>query len=309
MSSATPKRPLIFLFQGLLGRILGFKRFRRLAALVDIVLFRLTPMRFVLAANYKRIRAFQAPAGGPPIRSNVSKHLSRLARNFADNQAALAALARSLDDPILDKANLHLLPEIQRLLSGGRGVILGSAHFGNLWVACEALARTPLPLTCVILNGRPYRWLETPSLRILGLEEAARPCLQALRRNECVLIFGDMDLYWRGHPRPDLFGAPYPAPRALIRLALLSGAPILPSFAVSCGETVHFECDSAIDPRGKSAGEIGALFFRSMERWIGRHPEQWFLLKDAWNAKAVARAGRRQIRAARSYNKFFSGRK
>jgi KDO2-lipid IV(A) lauroyltransferase len=117
--------------------------------------------------------------------------------------------------------------------SGERPVIFVGLHFGAIELPALLLAQRTGRVATV-----PMETIDDPELqryfvrsrgrvglRIVGLREAARELLAALRRGESVGLVGDRDITGGGHLVP-LFGAPAPLPIGPALLAIEAGAPI-----------------------------------------------------------------------------------
>ena len=109
------------------------------------------------------------------------------------------------------------------------------------------LARAGLPVHVMISYVTPQlRTVEgAPGLRFTDFTTGAKHYLDALARNELVLLYTDMD-FFPGGRTADFFGAPCHPPHGAARLAQAAGAPILPVYAVKEGARHRLCCDEAI---------------------------------------------------------------
>ena len=263
------------------GRLLSLIGLSRYAACLEFgndLVLRLPPWRKRIEGNLRRVRSFQ---GLPTSADDVQRHRGALAALHAEIQATLALFASVPSPPILDEVELPLLPALRRLGAAGRGVLLAAPHYGNLWLCAKALDRAGVPLACVLNDPAPYRWGETPTLRVLPRRGSSRACLGVLRRNRCVLLTADMSFDAKA-PRHPFFGYAVSSPRNVVRLSALAGSPILPVCAVRRGGRWSFECRAGIDPRSAGRGAMEEDLLRSMESFVAADPSQWLLLHDAW---------------------------
>jgi phosphatidylinositol dimannoside acyltransferase len=188
---------------------------------------------------------------------------------------------RCLDDLTLTRAR-----------DEGRGVILATAHTGGWQVAGPALEELlGAPMLVVMRRERDPR--------AQALQEAARAragvrffyvgeeplsalgLLGHLRRGGVVAMQIDrLPEGMRGHPA-QLFGAPFPVPEGPLRLAAVSGAPIVPVFTRRVG---YMEYDVQVAqpvrlPRRPAPADLDAAasaVLRAMEAFVRANPTQWF---------------------------------
>ena len=263
------------------GRLLALLGFRRYAACLKFgngLVLRFPPWSKRIEVNLRRVRSFQGLATST---DDTHRHRDALAALHADIQATIALFAAVPNPPILDEVELPLLGTLGRLSAAGRGVLLAAPHYGNLWLCAKALDHAGVPLACVLNDPAPYRWGETPTLRVLPRRGSSRACLDVLRRNRCVLLTADMN-FDAAAPRRPFFGHPVLSPRDVVRLSSLAGSPILPVCAVRRGGRWSFECRVEIDPRSAGRDAMEEALLRSMESFVAADPSQWLLLHDAW---------------------------
>ena len=232
-----------------------------LVAIVSWLLCRLPAgVAFSLADVAGNIWYRVAPARAATARRNldrVSKYLAM--RGLGDERIKTAATdARALEQmlrsafrnaaryyvevartPTMNEATLRdqLLVEtpelVDRVFSSNRPVIFVGLHFGAIELPALLLAQrtgrhATVPMETIDdpeLQRYFVRSRGRVGLRIVGLKEAARELLAALRRGESVGLVGDRDITGGGHVVP-LFGAPAPLPIGPALLAIETGAPI-----------------------------------------------------------------------------------
>jgi KDO2-lipid IV(A) lauroyltransferase len=122
---------------------------------------------------------------------------------------------------------------VDRAFGTTRPVIFVAAHFGAIELPALFLAeRTKQPATVPMetiddpeLQRYFVRTRGRVGLRIVGLKEAGRELLSALRRGESVGLVGDRDITGGGQRVP-FFGAPAPLPIGPALLSIETGAPL-----------------------------------------------------------------------------------
>ncbi|MEI8315910.1 MAG: lysophospholipid acyltransferase family protein [Verrucomicrobiota bacterium] len=205
-----------------------------------------------------------------------------------------------LDSDHVDRLiNFGLLPNVlDGLLANGKGIIVLSAHIGNWELGAGALAQRGYPVNVVALwqpdpqvNALYQSYRNKRGVTPIPFGRAARECLAALRRNELVAVMGDRD-YTGGRHTVNFFGQPARLPDGPAKLALTTGAPILPMFTVRvAGDKFSYVFGEPIwaDRRRDSVDDISARIAGAMEKAISAHSEQWFLFHDLWNIETDRR--------------------
>ncbi len=289
---AASSKPGAFKLMGWLGRLPGpvLRGALRVALLPGLSVYRGGMRRtFARIVEFQGRAASKAEVGGL-MRAFVAYYAGSLA-----NLCRIFASSAPPRPPV--PVALEALPEIERLRRRGKGVILATPHFGDLYSAILALGAR-LPLTVLMVTGEHYRWAESGSLKFVEFLGGAAEVVAALERNECVLVYDDVD-FIPGNRTADFFGGPVFSPHGPPRLALATGAAILPVAALWSSTSTRVVCDAPILPDGKSQEELEAACLRALERLILRAPEQWMILYDLWDLDEMRRvAGRFRARAA-----------
>jgi KDO2-lipid IV(A) lauroyltransferase len=178
------------------------------------------------------------------------------------------------------------------LLAHGKGVITLSAHLGNWELGASALAARGYKFNVVAL------WMPDPKLNKLYQEQrvarqlrpipmgrAARECIAALRRNEIVALVADRD-YTGARDTTEFFGRPARLPHGPAKLALATGAPLLPVFMVrQPDDTFAYIIEEPIwaDKKHDDVDAVMKKISGALERVISQYSEQWFLFHDLWD--------------------------
>ncbi|MBX3359038.1 MAG: lysophospholipid acyltransferase family protein [Phycisphaeraceae bacterium] len=195
--------------------------------------------------------------------------------------------------------------EAYRALRGdGRGVVLVTAHMGSFEVGLAALMRVEQRVHVVYKRDAsgPFEAMRARLRRLLGALEAPidegmstwMGLRDALLGGDVVVMQADRAMpgqrfevvpFLHGHLR---------LPTGAIRLARITGSPIVPVFTVRLASgrfAVHL-CP-AIEP-GQSDPGPGATdpslvaMARSIETMIARYPSQWLVLGAAFEEDAVS---------------------
>jgi phosphatidylinositol dimannoside acyltransferase len=240
-----------------------------------------------LAENDSGSDVVRRAAGDPAV-------LERLLRAAFRHQARYyleVARTPGISSDFVRRRLLVETPEVVAEAFNGEGpVIFVGLHFGAIELPALFLAdRAALPPTAPMetIDNQPLqdyfvRTRGAVGLRIVGLREARRELLAALRRGESVGAVADRDLTGGGIDT-DFFGAPAPLPAGPALLAMEAGARV---YVVSVRrgkrgryvgrlERVPLPDREGARRRDRVTGFLAAEA-RAFERAIAVAPEQWW---------------------------------
>jgi KDO2-lipid IV(A) lauroyltransferase len=268
----------------------------RLADLAGDAWYRLAPARAAQARrNLARVAESLDATGRGSAAAQAAAHdrraLERLVRAaFRHSARYYLEVART---PALVGSDLGVrlvieTPDIvDEAFAAGRPVIFVGLHFGAIELPALYLANrvggAVAPMETVEDAGLQDWFVRTrgaAGVRIVGLREARRALLAALRDGASVGLVGDRDLTGGGLPVP-LFGAPANLPLGPAMLAVESGAPLYVVGVRRIGigryrgglEPVVVPADGSRRDRVTAAMTgLSAAF----ERVVATAPEQWW---------------------------------
>lgn len=188
---------------------------------------------------------------------------------------------------------------LHRLLREGRGVILLTAHLGN-WELLGALLRFH-GFQGAVVGRRVYyerfneiilRLRKSVTLQTLYQDAPVREFLKILRQNQILGILADQDIDRLDGVFVPFFGRPAYALTAPARLALISGAPLLPVFLVREGDRYRLLVEEPIrvEARGtrqETIQEYTQRWSRVIEEKIRAFPEQWAWMHRRWKTQTL----------------------
>jgi phosphatidylinositol dimannoside acyltransferase len=268
----------------------------RMAELGGDLWYRLAPRRAAQARRNLR-RVCDALArdgrGTPAARAAAAdpRALERLVRAaFRHSARYYLEVARtpSITPAELDRRLVIETPEVvAEAFQPGRPVIFVGLHFGALELPALLLASrvggAVAPMETVADDDLQAFFVRTrgaAGVRIVGLREARRELLGALRDGISVGLVGDRDLTGGGLPIP-LFGAPANLPLGPALLGVESGAPL---YVVGVRRTGPTRYRGGLEPvpvpaEGTRRERVGATMTNlaaAFERTIASAPEQWW---------------------------------
>ena len=119
-----------------------------------------------------------------------------------------------------------------------------------------------------------------------------RAIIQALRKNQIVLILADRAVEGESVVR-NFFGAPARLPIGPINLSIRTGAPLVGALGWHSsrrrisGKFIRLTMALPEEQR-KQPDVLEETWLRELEGVIRAHPEQWVVLSQVWEDKAIA---------------------
>lgn len=186
---------------------------------------------------------------------------------------------------------------LDRALAGGAGALLVAGHFGN-WEMAATLATMDYPLTFLVgeqhnglVDGLMNRLREGLGVEIVPLTGSLLGVLRALRGNRIVALLSDQDA-GRSGVFVDFLGLEASTPYGPGRLALKTGAPLLPGVAVRHGRAMHeLVICAPVPPPSAGASDDEAVrhytqgYTSVFEEFIRLYPEQYFWMHRRWKTR------------------------
>lgn len=268
----------------------------RLAELVGEAWYRLAPARAAQARrNLRRVcLALAADGRGTPAATAAAddpRALERLVRAaFRHSARYYLEVARTpcVTAEEIERRLVVETPEaVAEAFGSGRPVIFVGLHFGAIELPALFLAsrvgRAVAPMETIADEGLQDFFVRTrgaAGVRIVGLREARRELLNALRDGTSVGLVGDRDLTGGGLPVP-LFGAPANLPLGPAMLGVESGAPL---YVVGVRRVARARYRGGVEPvpvpadgtRRERVTAVMTALAAAFERTVATAPEQWW---------------------------------
>ncbi len=232
----------------------------------------------------------------PEQRSAILRETYRNFGRMAAEWVHFAELDRSnIEGYVTYAGREHWDDAIRR--SGGRGILVLTGHFGNFELLSVAHSlygnriaivqrpnRNPVLDHAVAARRRRFGNLTVPR------KGAGREVMRLLRDNWMVAI--PLDLDTRHGAFVDFFGTLAATNPALARIAMATGAPVLPAFMVRQGVTSRHQITilPVIDVRisGNRSDRINEntqVFTSAIESMIRRYPDHWNWIHRRWKTR------------------------
>jgi len=188
--------------------------------------------------------------------------------------------------------------------AAGRGVLVMTGHLGAWELSSYYHSMMGYPMGMVIRrldNRRLDAFVNAIRCRygnkVLHKDDFARGLITAMRQGETVGILMDTNMTPPQGVFVPYFGKLACTAQGLARVALKTGAAVIPGFMVwEAGEqkyVLRFGPRIEIQPCGdpdEDAVRLTAACAAEMERWVRRYPEQWLWIHRRWKTRPAGEA-------------------
>ena len=192
---------------------------------------------------------------------------------------------------------------LDTVLRCGKGAVFVCMHFGNWDLGAGAAAARGYRPTVVAesfadarLDAMVAGSRERLGMRLVKMERAGPSMLRTLMNNGILALLIDRTVPGDG-VRVSFFGQPVEVPAGPARLALRSGAAVVPAAFLRLRSNelgVKVLCDFSIRPQrtGDRDCDVRVLTQSIMdahERFIRRYPDQWYMFRPMWESTSSRR--------------------
>lgn len=181
----------------------------------------------------------------------------------------------------------------------GRGVILFTGHIGAWELTSYALSLFDHPLSFLVRpidNPKIEALIDRARTRLgnrtIDKTSAAREMLQIMQAGGTLGILVDLNTLDREAIFVDFFGVPASTTFILAKLALRTGADVLPVFAPWDKERGRFQlkigAPLAVDRTGDEVEDVRRLtqsVTSVVEDYVRRYPDQWLWIHRRWKTR------------------------
>lgn len=185
-------------------------------------------------------------------------------------------------------------------MSNGQGILMTSAHLGNIEIVLYAMLRRGLSITIPVERINPPELFDyisrlrmSKGLKLIPIDGPLLNLIRALKKGEVVGVAGDRDITGTGRV-VSFFGQPARLPDGHLRLALKTGAPLVVGFSRrNPDHTYHayFLPPYYLPTAGTDEERLEAgmhFIITEMERAIRQTPEQWTVTVSIWDDPPAA---------------------
>jgi Kdo2-lipid IVA lauroyltransferase/acyltransferase len=294
-------------------------RMEYLAVMLARAIVRPLPMAVVLAAGTVLGRAFHAidrPHRRLALRNleaafpaRPEKERAAIARDmfahFGRLLTVLLKFSTMRPDEMLARVEFEGEDRVKSAHALGKGALLFTGHFGywEINALVHALALHPMsllarPLDNPLLHDLLERVRGRTGNAIIYRRGAVRRILRALGSNQAIAVLIDQHIQTADAVYVDFFNRPAATTSALAALALRTGAPVIPVFALPLpGGRFRMVYEHAVDPPRADDPEALRDFTQRctdvLEMYVRRYPGLWLWMHRRWRDVEPAEAGER----------------
>ena len=270
-----------------LGRVAPFWLLQSVGAALGVLFLLLaSSRRRTVLSNLRRVYPGRSRLFRLKVAVRCAAHFGRISFDFIKwSQVPAETLDRMV--------TCNGLENLKGALAGGKGVLALSAHFGHWEVVAEWLAAHGFP------QGLVFRPLENPLVEaelaaartrlgntLIPKSGATRGILKVVRGGGMVDILLDQKSDLEHSVIVDFLGVPTPTTPSLAKLALATGAPVVPIFSHPKGTGYTFTIEPPIV--GQADDTETTLTQKcndALSRAIFARPELWFWFHDRWTPR------------------------
>jgi KDO2-lipid IV(A) lauroyltransferase len=238
----------------------------------------------------------------PQLGSTAHRRIVRgVYRSLARLLAEFAHFPRLTPETLPNQVIFDGLENYESALAKGRGVIFLTAHIGAWELGAFAHGLHGYRLNVVYraldnpgLNALVNRYRSLGGNRLIEKRESARSVLAALARNETVGILADQNTLAEEGVFVNFFGIPACATAGIARIALHSGAAVVPAFCVWDEQTKRFrilyEPALVLPETGDADHDVQAATQQMaavIERIVRQYPDQWLWIHRRWKTRPL----------------------
>jgi KDO2-lipid IV(A) lauroyltransferase len=276
---------------------------------VSVVTFaRVLPMRAVLGAGTLLGRTFCFLDRGHrnlairnlqaafPVRTEVEcREIARdMFAHFGRLLAVLLKFSTMRPEQMLECVEFEGEERVVQAHEQGRGVLLFTGHFGfwEINALTHALAIRPMavlarPLDNPLLHDLLESVRRKTGNSVIYRRGAIRRVLRALGNNEAIAVLIDQHIATADAVYVDFFNRPAATTSALAALALRTGAPVVPVFALPLpGGRFRMVYEHPVEPPRSEGDEAIREFTQRctdvLEMYVRRYPELWLWMHRRW---------------------------
>lgn len=276
-----------------LARVAPWRVVRGLGTLLGYLFYTLDARhRRVAVANVAAAFPRKTPAERRRMVRHVFGHFGRLLFE-------LLKFSGLGEDEILRRVDIEGAERIDEARRAGRGALLFTGHFGYWEINALAHGARFDPIGVLarpLDNPHLHRLLENMRGRtgnyVIYRRGALRRVLRALGANQGVALLIDQHIQAPDAVTVSFFDRPAATTLALAMLALRTGAPVIPVFALPRGAgRYRLIYEHAVDPPRDDSPEAIRDFTQRctdvLEMYVRRHPEYWLWMHRRWRDDAL----------------------
>ena len=230
------------------------------------------------------------PGRPPDERAAIAREMFA---HFGRLLMVLLKFSTMTPDQMLERVEFDGEDRVRAAHAAGRGALLFTGHFGywEINALVHALTLGPMavlarPLDNPLLNDLLERVRGRTGNSVIYRRGALRRVLRTLEANEAVALLIDQHIHTDA-VYVDFFNRPAATTSALAAIALRTGAPVFPVFALPLpGGRFRMVYEHAVDPPPATDGDALRDFTQRctdvLEMYVRRYPGLWLWMHRRW---------------------------
>jgi KDO2-lipid IV(A) lauroyltransferase len=241
--------------------------------------------------------AMAFPEKSPEERRDIAKKVfSNLARNYAE----LLTVNKYNRNEIFSLVDSASFEKIANALKLGKGGIISASHFGNWEFVTIWITANGYPGTIIVRKVYFHKYEEYLSklrksksgIKIVYRDDSPRKILEILRKNQLLGILADQDIDSVEGVFVNFFGKLAYTPVAPAKIAMASGAPLIPCFMIRKNNKFEFIIEEPIfvekkGDRDEIVKHYTQKLSQLLESYIRKYPDQWVWMHRRWKTQPV----------------------
>jgi Kdo2-lipid IVA lauroyltransferase/acyltransferase len=253
---------------------------------------------YVLDRNHRRIAEQNLAAAFPQRSARQRRRIAKAAfEHFGRLGLELIKFSTLSTDEMLARVDVEGEERSRHAYAQGKGVLFITGHFGfwELQALIHALRVEPIavlarPLDNPLLNELLERIRQKTGNSIIYRRGAIRRVMRTLAEGRGVAILIDQHIMGRDAIHVEFFSRPAATTTAVAALALRTGAPVVPVFALpAAAGRYRLIFEHPIAPPDASAADGVREFTQRctdvLEMYVRRNPELWLWMHRRWRSE------------------------
>lgn len=255
---------------------------------------------YMLAGNLRRTGRRNLQLAFPEMdRAGKERILRGCFDSLGRMLGEFSQLSRITPDELGRVVECEGLEHLKTAQAGGRGVILFTGHLGAWELSSFALSAFGHPISFMVrrldndlIEGMIDNVRKRFGNRTFDKNAVSRQALRELNEGGTLGMLPDVNMLAREGVFVDFFGTPASTTSMLAKLALRTGAAVVPIFVPWDQKRRRFvlrlEPPLGVEPSGNEEEDVRRLtasFMSSIENVVRRYPEQWLWIHKRWKTR------------------------
>jgi KDO2-lipid IV(A) lauroyltransferase len=255
-------------------------------------------LAYILLPKYRRLtkKHLRMAFGDSKTEDEISRVAKAVFMNLGMGLAEVLSLPK-IKNRLGRLIDLEGLEKIDRVLKEGKGAVVISGHFGNWELLPMYFASKGYPSNVIarpVYYEKYNEWIQylrnNMGVNVILRTDSPKKMLELLKRNELVGILPDQDIDSIDGIYIDFLGRKAYTPVAPVKIALASGAPIIPAFIVRKNKQHSIIIEEPIKIEDKVDKEEAILLYTQkwsdiIESYVRKYPEQWVWMHKRWKTQ------------------------